>query len=152
MTLQCAILLLGTVQWDWAGVWIYAVLEEPGHNDRDFLAQWKQIKDAQLLTGNLLTTCSAQQTRPTVGRTQQPKLRKCPDIRPYIVFTSTKRPNPRFPSSDSPLSASPTPCISVSTLVVAFPTASAFLSPGSEAVLQLISLNRQASWCTSHVR
>ena len=149
---------------------IEEVLEETGHNDRDFLAQWKQIKDAQSLTRNPLTTCSAQQTRPTVGRTQQPKLQKCPDIRPYIVFTShspptlqmeshrflcktiTKDPNPMFPSSDSPLSASPMPYIFASTSVVASLAASTFLSPGSEALLQLISLNQQTSWCTSHVR
>ena len=146
------------------------MLEEPGHNDRDFVAQWKQIKGAQSLTINPFTTCSAQQTRPTVGRTQQTKLQKWPDIRPYIVSTShspltlqmesnrflcktfMKDPNPMFPSSDLPLSASPMPCVFANTSVLASPAASAFLSPGSEALLQLISLNQHTSWCTSHLR
>ena len=98
------------------------LLEEPGHNDRDFLAQWKQIKDAQSLNDKSLTTCSAHQIRPTAGRTQQPKLQKCSNIHPYIMFPShspptfqmeshrllyrtiTKDPNATFPSFDSPLS------------------------------------------------
>ena len=68
------------------------LLEELGHNDQDCLTQWKQIKDARVLTRNPFTVCSAQQTRPTVGRTQQPKLQKCPDIRRYIVSISHSPP------------------------------------------------------------
>ena len=135
-----------------------------------FSRSGSRLRTHSRLTIKPFTTCSAQQIRPTVGRTQQPKLQKCPDIRPYIVFTShspptiqleshrflyrtiTKDPHPMFPSSDSPLSASPMPCIFASTSVVASPAASAFLSPGSKALLQLISLNQQISWCTSHVR
>ena len=146
------------------------LFEEPGHNDQDCFAQWKQIKNAQLLTRNSFTVCPEQQKRLTVGRTQQPELQKCPDIRHYIVSTShspptfqmeshrflcktmTKDPKPMFPSSDSPLSASPMPCIFASNSAVASPAALASLSPGSEALLQLISLNQQTSWCTSHLR
>ena len=43
------------------------VLEEPGHNDRDFLAQWKQIKDAQSLNNKALYNVFSTTATPDSG-------------------------------------------------------------------------------------